>query len=46
MLLGDKPACDRYAIALDQRGVANRQVDGEASVLAGLTAIARLRGLL
>jgi len=45
-LLGDKPACDRYALALGLRGVAARHADGEAAVLAGLTAIARLRGLL
>ena len=46
VLLGDKPACDRYATALARRGVATEQADGEAAVLAGLTAIARLRGLL
>ena len=46
VLLGDKPACDRYATALTRRGVATEQADGEAAVLAGLVAIARLRGLL
>jgi 2-dehydro-3-deoxygalactonokinase len=46
VLLGDKPACDRYAVALAQRGIASEQADGEAAVLAGLVAIARLRGML
>jgi len=46
VLLGDKPACERYATALDRRGVRVRQADGEAAVLAGLASIARLRGLL
>jgi 2-dehydro-3-deoxygalactonokinase len=46
VLLGDKPACDRYAAALARRGVATEQADGEAAVLAGLVAIARLRGML
>jgi 2-dehydro-3-deoxygalactonokinase len=46
VLLGDKPACDRYATALARRGVATEQADGEAAVLAGLVALARLRGLL
>jgi len=46
LLLGDKAACDRYAVALDRRGVALDLADGEAAVLAGLVAIARLRGQL
>jgi len=46
VLLGDKPARDRYATALDRRGVVTRQADGEAAVLAGLVSIARLRGLI
>lgn len=46
VLLGDKPACDRYAVALSRRGVATQHADGEAAVLAGLVSIARLRGLL
>jgi 2-dehydro-3-deoxygalactonokinase len=46
VLLGDKAACDRYATALNRRGGAASHADGEAAVLAGLTAIARLRGLL
>jgi 2-dehydro-3-deoxygalactonokinase len=46
LLLGDKAACDRYARALDRRGVVTDRTNGEVSVLAGLVAIARLRGLL
>jgi 2-dehydro-3-deoxygalactonokinase len=46
VLLGDKAACERYATALNRRSVATAQADGEAAVLAGLVAIARLRGLL
>ena len=46
LLLGDKPACERYAKALERRGIASDQADGEAAVLASLVAIARLRGLL
>jgi 2-dehydro-3-deoxygalactonokinase len=46
VLLGDTAACDLYAAALNRRGVATTCADGEAAVLAGLTAIARLRGLL
>lgn len=46
VLLGDKPACERYAMALARRGTPTKSADGEAAVLAGLVAIARLRGLL
>jgi 2-dehydro-3-deoxygalactonokinase len=46
VLLGDEAACARYARALNRRGVATSQADGDAAVLTGLVAIARLRGLL
>jgi 2-dehydro-3-deoxygalactonokinase len=46
VLLGDTAACSRYATALNRRGVATAAADGEAAALAGLAAIARLRGLL
>ena len=46
VLLGDEAACGRYARALNRRGVATSRADGDAAVLAGLVAIARLRGLL
>jgi 2-dehydro-3-deoxygalactonokinase len=46
VLLGDKTACDRYATALNRRGVATAPADGETAVLAGLVSIARVRGLL
>jgi len=46
VLLGDKAARDRYAMALNRRGVATSHADGEAAVLIGLVSIARLRGLL
>jgi len=46
VLLGDKAACERYATALNRRGVATGRADGDAAVLAGLVSIARLRGLL
>ena len=46
VLLGDAAACGRYAQALERRGTATSFADGEAAVVAGLTAIARLRGLL
>jgi 2-dehydro-3-deoxygalactonokinase len=46
LLLGDQPACERYAAALRRRGIAASHDDGEAAVLAGLVSIARLRGLL
>jgi 2-dehydro-3-deoxygalactonokinase len=46
VLLGDRAACGRYAVALSRHGVATQHADGEAAVLAGLVSIARLRGLL
>jgi 2-dehydro-3-deoxygalactonokinase len=46
VLLGDAVACERYARALGRRGTATSFTGGEAAVLAGLTEIARLRGLL
>ncbi|HXQ14070.1 MAG TPA: 2-dehydro-3-deoxygalactonokinase [Caulobacteraceae bacterium] len=45
VLLGDKPACDRYAMAMNRRGIATSHADGDTAVLAGLVSIARLRGL-
>lgn len=46
VLLADPPLRDLYARALARRGVAATTADGEPAALAGLVAIARLRGLL
>jgi 2-dehydro-3-deoxygalactonokinase len=46
VLLGEPPLRDLYARALARRGVVTSLADGEAAALAGLIAIARLRGLL
>jgi len=46
VLLGEDPLRSLYARALARRRVATTLAEGEAAALAGLTAIARLRGLL
>ena len=46
VLLGDPEACARYARALERHGTATSFADGDTAVLVGLTAIARLGGLL
>lgn len=45
-LVGDATLCDRYARALDRRGVAVTRHEGEPAVRAGLFALARMGGLL
>lgn len=45
-LVGDATLCDRYARALDRRGVTVTRHEGEPAVRAGLFALARMGGLI
>lgn len=46
VLLGAQALCVRYAAALARRGVATTLADGDEAVKSGLTALARIKGLI